>query len=108
MRKSKWSAIKREDGFASKFEAKVFRDLTAALLPGETLITQVPIKFACGAKLVLDFAVVVDGKIVRYVESKGMETSIWRLKLRMLKHEFPEIANMLTVVTQPKWKKKAK
>lgn len=104
MRTSKYRAV-RTKGYASKFEAKVAADLRAALLPGETLIEQVPIKFACGAKYICDFAVVVDGKIVRYIEAKGMATPVWRLKLRMLKHEHPDIAGNLTIVTATKRKK---
>jgi hypothetical protein len=104
-KKSKYRAV-RTGGYASKFEAKVAAELKSKLLPGETLIEQVPIKFACGAKYVCDFAVSVDGKIVRYVEAKGMVTPIWKLKMRMLRHEHPEIAAALTVISAAKKKGK--
>lgn len=95
--RAKYRAV-RTNGYASKFEAKVAADLRAALAPGESLIEQVPITFACGIKYVCDFAVVADGKIVRYIEAKGMETPVWKLKLRLLKHEHPEIVEILQIV----------
>jgi hypothetical protein len=105
--RAKYGAI-RTNGYASRFESRVADELRAALVPGETLLEQVTIKFQCGAKYVCDFAIEVDGKITRYVEAKGMPTPVWRLKLRLLKHEHPAIAAMLTIVTPPKSGKKAK
>lgn len=107
-RRGKYRAIKTGH-YASRFEAKVADDLRAALLPGETLAEQIPIRFACGARYVCDFAIAdANGEIVRWVEAKGFATPVWRLKLRMLKHEWPDIAAKLTIVTPPKRGKKAK
>jgi hypothetical protein len=105
VRRSKYRAV-RTGHYASKFEAKVAAALKAALLPNEVLLEQVPIKFACGAKYVCDFAIVEDDKIVRYVEAKGIQTPVFRLKMRMLKHEHPNIAAVLDIVSPPKRKKK--
>lgn len=73
--------------------------LRAQLEPGESLLEQVPISFACGAKYVCDFAIERDGQIVRYVEAKGVETPVWKLKLRLLQHEHPSIYESLTIVS---------
>ena len=103
--RNKFGAI-RTGGYASRFEASVAAQQRALLSDGETLIEQVPIKFACGAKYVCDFAVVKDGRIVRYIEAKGLPTAVWRLKLRMLKHEYPEIHAILEIVRPRQGSKK--
>lgn len=86
------------NGFDSRFESSVADRLRFELLPGDELQTQVPIKFACGAKLVIDFAIVRNGKVHRYVEAKGLETAVYKLKIRMLKHEHPDVFARLEVV----------
>jgi hypothetical protein len=107
-RRSKFGAV-RTNGYASRFESRVADELRASLRPYETLAEQVPIKFACGAKYIADFAIAdANGEIVRWVEAKGFVTPVWRLKLRLLRHEFPDIAARLTIVTPPKRGKKSK
>lgn len=107
-RRSKFGAIKT-NGYASRFESRVADEMRATLRPGETLAEQVSIRFACGARYVCDFAIAdANGEIVRWVEAKGFVTPVWRLKLRLLRHEFPDIAARLTIVTPPKRGKKAK
>lgn len=97
-RRAKYGAI-RTNGYASRFESRVADELRASLRPGETLAEQVPIKFSCGARYVCDFAIADEsGEIVRWVEAKGVETSTWRLKLRLLKHEYPDIFEKLDIV----------
>lgn len=90
---------KRINGYASRLESRVADSLRAGLAPGESLLEQVPISFACGAKYICDFAIERDGKVVRYIEAKGVETPVWKLKLRLLRHEHPQIADMLTIVS---------
>lgn len=90
---------KRTDGYASRLESRVADSLRAGLAPGESLLEQVRIPFACGAVYICDFAISRDGEIVRYIEAKGVETPVWRLKLRLLRHEHPQIADMLTIVS---------
>ena len=98
-RGGKFRAIKTGD-YASKLEARVAADLEGELGEGETLATQVPIRFACGAKYICDFAVAdANGEIVRWIEAKGVEMPVWRLKLRLLKHEHPGIYSRLEVIT---------
>ena len=88
------------NGFASRLESDVADKLARELGAGESLITQVPIQFACGAKYIVDFGIVNDatGEIVRYVEAKGQPLPVWRLKMRLLKYEFPLIYSRLTVI----------
>ena len=97
-KRNKYRAV-RTNGYASKFEARVAGLLRSQLASGQELLEQVPVKFACGAQYICDF-VVREGDIpVRYVEAKGLQTPVWRLKLRMLKHEHPEIHAMLDIIT---------
>lgn len=101
-KRGKYGAVKT-DGYASRFESQVAATVRSSLASGETMIEQVPIRFACGARYICDFAVAdANGEIVRYVEAKGFSTPVWRLKLRLLKHERPDIAARLTIVTPTK------
>lgn len=102
-KRNKFRAVKTTvDGvqYASKFEAKVAAELEAHCdANGWTLEQQHAIKFACGAKYICDFVIrSAHGTIIWYVESKGKETPVWRLKQRMLRHEHPDIYDHLTVV----------
>lgn len=111
--RGKYRAVKTrvlDKTFDSKFEASVALDLHKHLAAGESLHFQHSVKLACGAKSILDFIVVDDstGEILRYVEAKGFQTPVWRLKLRMLTHERPDVVERLTVVHQaPRAKRKA-
>lgn len=102
-KRNKYRAVKTTvDGvaYASKFEAKVAAELEAHCdANGWVLGRQHPVKFACGAKAVLDFVVLsAAGTIIWYVEAKGRSLPVWNLKLRMIKHEHPDIYEHLTVV----------
>ena len=94
---------KPTNGYASKLESRVADMLRQNLMPGEVLTEQVAITFACGAKYVCDFAVMRGTELVRLVEAKGIETPVWRLKLRMLKHEWPELYEVLWVATRDRY-----
>ena len=102
-RRGKYRAIKTVVAgveYASKLEARVAATLEGELRDGETLATQVPVRFACGAVYVCDFAIAdSNGEIVRWIEAKGVEMPVWRLKLRILKHERPDIYSRLEVIT---------
>lgn len=103
--KNKYKAV-RTNGYASKFEARVAAEVQAwAVTAGFAVIEQHPIKFACGARYVCDF-VASRGNSRFYIEAKGKETPVWKLKLRMLKHEFPEIFDKLIVVFNRNKRKK--
>ena len=102
-RRGKFRAIKTvvgENVYDSKLEARVAAALEGELRDGETLATQVAVRFACGAMYICDFAIAdANGEIVRWVEAKGVEMPVWRLKLRLLKHERPDIYSRLEVIT---------
>jgi len=49
-------------------------------------------------KLVIDFSVVGNDNVVRYVEAKGAQTPAWRLKVKLLAALWPETYAALTVV----------
>jgi hypothetical protein len=96
MKRNKFRA-RPTNGFASRLESRVNDELCAALEDGETLLKQVRITFACGAYHLCDFAIERDGKIVRYVEAKGRALSVWKLKMRLLKLEHPDIYSIYHV-----------
>lgn len=101
-RRNKFRAIPT-DGYASRLEARTAVELraeVAATMPGHSVHDQVSIRFACGARYVCDFVVVNDwtGEIVRWVEAKGRMLPVSALKMRLLKHEFPDIHERLTIV----------
>jgi hypothetical protein len=99
--------------YASKFEAKIAGELERYCDDnGWTLETQHPVKFACGAKAILDFVIrSASGTVIWYVEAKGRSLPVWNLKLRLIKHEHPDVYDHLTVVyarndkgkLTPKW-----
>jgi hypothetical protein len=95
--RSKYNA-RKNNGYASRLESRVGAILERELKPGEKLLKQVAITLACGAKYVCDFAVVGKDGMGVYVEAKGIETPVWRLKMRMLKHEMPDVHAALLVV----------
>lgn len=101
--RNKFRAVKTTvDGvkYDSRFEARVAAELEAFCdANGWTLDRQYPVKFACGAKAILDFVVRSEhGTIIWYVEAKGRSLPVWNLKLRMIRHEHPDVFECLTVV----------
>ncbi len=100
-RRGKYGAV-RTGAFASKLESRTNDELCAALTgrnpalatqlgvqAGDTLTTQHRISFACGTYHLVDFAIWRDGALVAFVESKGAPLPTWRIKMKMLRHEFP-------------------
>ena len=98
MARNKYRAV-RTNGYASKFEARVASEVHAlAASRGYVVEEQVAIKFACGTKYLCDFVMTTSHASRWYIEAKGKETPVWRLKLRMLKHEYPEIYEKMVIV----------
>jgi hypothetical protein len=95
--RNKFNATKVH-GFASRLEAKVWAALVDTLQPGQSLICQHTITFQSGIRLVLDFAVFDAAGSTQWYEAKGQELPTWRLKLKLLKHEYPTVYEALTVV----------
>ena len=88
----KYSAKRTEvDGvmFPSKAEAARYCQLMELVRKGEVKDLELhPVfRFACGAKYVADFRYVWEGKKV-IEDVKGQETAVFKLKRRLLIHEF--------------------
>lgn len=100
-RKSKYGAIPTwVDGirFDSKREAKYYEALKLRVAAGEVAFftRQTPVHLPDGTKLVLDFVEYseipgTDGYRVRWVDVKGRETPVFRLKKRAVEHHYPHI-----------------
>jgi hypothetical protein len=90
---------KRVDGYASKRERDYAAHLATLKQAGKILdwIEQVPVKLPGGIKYVIDFMTIAsDG--VRFIEVKGMETDVWKIKMKLLSEAHPEIYARLDVV----------
>lgn len=90
----KFNAVATErDGikFASKREAKCYDDLVLQQKAGTVLffLRQVPIHLPGGTKLVVDFVVFYTDGNVRFVDAKGMETDVFKVKKREVEAIYP-------------------
>jgi hypothetical protein len=92
-RPSKYHAIATEaDGirFQSKKEAKIYRELQARKYAGEIkfFLIQVPFRLSGGYKHLLDFMVIrTDGKI-EYIEAKGRDLPMGKMKRKMVEEAY--------------------
>ena len=88
-------------GYASKLEADYASLLDARKAAGEIMdyLEQVPIKLPGKIKYVVDFAVIALDGTIAFVETKGRETDVYRLKMRLLQEARPEIYARLEVVS---------
>lgn len=90
----KFHAIRTEaDGikFPSKREAAVYEQLKLKKVAGEVLffLRQVPLHLSGGVRYVVDFLVFnVDGSC-RFVEVKGFDTPMGKMKRKMAEAEYP-------------------
>lgn len=93
---------KRTNGYASKREAYYAGELRVRkLAPQADLadwLEQVPVRLSAGIKYVVDFVLIMRDGTVRFVEVKGVETDVWKLKMRLLEVERPEIWARLEIV----------
>jgi hypothetical protein len=96
---SKYGA-KRTNGYASKLEAAYAGDLAVRKQHGEIVdwLEQVPVKLPGGIKYVCDFMLIMADGSVKFVETKGLATPTWKLKLRLLEECRPEVFARLEVV----------
>lgn len=110
-RRNKFGAVKT-NGFDSRLESRTYDELLTAtdgfnadlravigVDVGDVITKQFPIKFACGAKHIVDFAIWSGdtGELVALVEAKGRSLPVWALKMRLLKHEMPSLYDIYTV-----------
>lgn len=94
-RVSKYGAIATTvDGirFDSKKEARYYEQLKLRKAAGEVSywLRQVPLHMPGGTRYVVDFLVFfADGRAPEYVDVKGRETAMFRVKRREIEHLFP-------------------
>lgn len=94
-RASKYGAIATTvDGirFDSKKEARFYEQLKLRKAAGEVAywLRQVPLHMPGGTRYVIDFLVFfVDGRAPEYVDVKGRETAMFRVKRREIEHLYP-------------------
>lgn len=99
-RPNKFGSV-RTGHYASKREAKYATELgmRKKAANGDVLdwIEQVPVRLSCG-RYVVDFLVFMRDGSWSLVEVKGFETAAWKMKMRALAEERPELFKMLEVV----------
>lgn len=94
-RASKYGAIATTvDGirFDSKKEARYYEQLKLRKAAGEVShwLRQVPLHLPGGTRYVIDFLVFfMDGRAPEYVDVKGRETAMFRVKRREIEHHYP-------------------
>ena len=86
--------VTRVDGirFDSKREARYYENLKLRKAAGEVSywLRQVPLHLPGGTRYVVDFLVFfTDGRQPQYVDAKGHETPVFRLKRREIEHHYP-------------------
>ncbi len=92
---SKYRAIKETvDGikFDSRKEAEAYRKLCILRDHGKvrSFTLQPTFTFASGVKYKADFEVTWKDGRVEIIDVKGMKTPVFRLKMRLFAHEFPD------------------
>ncbi len=79
--------------FDSKKEARYYEQLKLRQAAGEVwyFLRQVPIYLPGGTRYVIDFLVFFKdpGRLEEYVDVKGRETQVFRLKKREVEHHYP-------------------
>lgn len=78
--------------FDSKKEARYYEELKIRREVGEVayFLMQVPIRLPDGTRYVVDFLVFfADGRPPEYVDVKGKETPVFRMKKKAVEHHYP-------------------
>lgn len=77
--------------FDSKKEAHYYAHLKIRMATGEVsyFLMQVPLRLPGGSKYVVDFQVHLATGAVEYIDVKGRETQVFRLKKREVEHQYP-------------------
>jgi hypothetical protein len=93
-RRNKFNAQKvQRDGFTfdSKAEAEFYNNLVVAQSAGvvDYFLCQVPFRLPGGVKYLVDFQIFEANGNVRYVDVKGMETPMFRLKKKQVEALYP-------------------
>lgn len=79
--------------FDSKKEARYYEQLKIRIATGEVryFLMQVPLRLPGGTKYVVDFLVFFTDpdRAPEYVDVKGVQTKLFRVKKREIEHQFP-------------------
>lgn len=77
--------------FDSKRESEYYRDLKILQQSGEVLcfLRQVPIHLPGNTKYIVDFQVFYTNGIVEFIDVKGVETEMFKLKKRQVEDLYP-------------------
>ena len=77
--------------FASRKEAKYYRELKLRQQAGEVVffLRQVPFHLTAGVKYVCDFQVFLSDGTVQFIDVKGMETPMFKLKCKQVEELYP-------------------
>lgn len=113
-KENKYKAQKKEyngEIFDSTFEAKIAQELDWRVKGGDiqSYETQVEIRiivngvFIC--KHLMDFVITHNDGSIEYVEAKGYETAVWKLKKKLFLALYPGVK--YTIRKNPKTKKKS-
>jgi len=82
-----------DDGhrFASTLEWKYFKHLEMLVKSGEVLffLKQVPFHLPGGVKYVVDYQIFNSDGSIRFVDVKGVETSEFKVKLKIVQDVYP-------------------
>lgn len=77
--------------FDSKREAKYYEQLKLRVIAGEVshFLRQTALHLPGGTKLVIDFLVFYTDGRVEYVDTKGWETPVFKIKRKEVEHHYP-------------------
>jgi len=77
--------------FASKLEHRFKEHLESIKKNGQILfyLTQVPIRLPGGTKYIVDFVVFYSDGVVRFIDTKGMQTDTFKIKKREVEAIYP-------------------
>lgn len=87
------ATVVRGRKYPSKLEGAFAESLWLAKEAGTILfwLEQVPFHFKSGIKYLVDFAVFYEDGGIEFVEVKGRETKNYKLKMRLLADEYPDV-----------------
>jgi hypothetical protein len=77
--------------FSSKKEARHWSELLLAKKSGELLfaLRQVPFHHSSGVRYIVDFVEFWKDGTIRFVDTKGVKTPMYKVKKKMIEAEFP-------------------
>lgn len=85
------SVIDEGERYASKLEYEFKKHLDILKKSGEVnfYLTQVPIRLPGSTKYIVDFVVFFSDESVRFIDTKGIETDVFKIKKREIEAIYP-------------------